>query len=206
LHIMMTINGLCLASITEFMDDMLDLKRTYGREYPTMTLNLLRFPSFQSPAILPIHIKEFYKNKLENWLTDIISKDEKDKNGVGLFSLMERSHVQRLVDYLDVIKTPHTNTSEESKLWNDFKNFYLQYDVRRGKNFRETFPQIFVDFIDSVNVPVPTTEEIFGKNYREDTGLKERTGNPATVEEGYISDEIAHGWNTKTDSLGANEQ
>jgi hypothetical protein len=206
LHIMMTINGLCLASITEFMDDMLDLKRTYGREFPTMTLNLLRFPSFQSPAILPIHIKEFYKTKLENWLADIVSKDEKDKNGIQLFSLMERSHVQRLIDYLDVIKTPHTNTSEEGKLWNDFKNFYLQYDVRRGKNFHETFPQIFVDFIDSVNVPVPTTEEILGKNYGQDTGLKDRTGNPATTEEGYISDEIAHGWNTKTDSLGANEQ
>jgi hypothetical protein len=171
-----------------------------------MTLNLLRVPSFQSPAILPIHIKEFYKNMLENWLADIVSKEEKDKNGRLLFTHMEHAHVQRLIDYLDVIKTPHTNTSEETKLWNDFKNFYLQYDVRRGKNFRETFPQIFVDFIDSVDVPVPTTEEILGKNYREDTGLKDRAGNPATTEEGYISDELAHGWNTKTDSLGANER
>ena len=206
LHVMMTINSLCLSSITEFMDDMLDLKRTYGYQYPTMTLNLLRFPSFQSPAILPIHIKEFYKKKLENWLADIVSKEEQDQNGRLLFTHMERAHVQRLIDYLDVIKTPHMNTSEEAKLWNDFKNFYLQYDVRRGKDFRETFPPIFVDFINSVDVPVPTKEEILGKNYREDTGLKERAGNPATAEEGYISDELAHGWNTKTDSLGANER
>jgi hypothetical protein len=143
---------------------------------------------------------------LENWLADIVSKEEQDQNGRLLFTHMERAHVQRLIDYLDVIKTPHMNTSEEAKLWNDFKNFYLQYDVRRGKDFRETFPPIFVDFINSVDVPVPTKEEILGKNYREDTGLKERAGNPATAEEGYISDELAHGWNTKTDSLGANER
>lgn len=206
LHVMMTINSLCLSSITEFMDDMLDLKRKYGYQYPTMTLNLLRFPSFQSPAVLPIHIKEYYKTKLENWLTNIVEQEEKDSNGMLLFTHMERAHVQRLIDYLDVIKTPHMNTSEEGKLWNDFKNFYLQYDVRRGKNFRETFPQIFVDFIDGVNVPVPTAEEILTGNYHEDTGLKDRAGNPATTEEGYVSDEVAHGWNTKTDSLGANER
>ena len=32
-----------------------------------MSLNILRFPSFQSAAILPEHIKTFYKDKLEKW-------------------------------------------------------------------------------------------------------------------------------------------
>ena len=46
LHVMMTINSLCLSSITEFMDEMIEYKREYGHRYPTMTLNILRFPSF----------------------------------------------------------------------------------------------------------------------------------------------------------------
>jgi organic radical activating enzyme len=207
LHIMMTINGLCLASITDFMEEMIDIKRQYGHRYPTMTLNLLRFPSFQSPAILPDNIKTMYKEKLETWLAGVIAKGEKDKEGVKLFTDMEVAHVQRLIDYLDVIKTPHRNTADQDKLYNDFKNFYLQYDVRRGKHFRATFPQEFVDFIDSIDVPVPSKEEILNQQYRDEVGsVGEMEGDPATTEGGYISDEVAHGWNTKTDELGANEQ
>jgi hypothetical protein len=204
---MMTINGLCLASITDFMEEMIDIKRQYGHRYPTMTLNLLRFPSFQSPAILPDNIKTMYKEKLETWLAGVIAKGEKDKEGVKLFTDMEIAHVQRLIDYLDVIKTPHRNTADQDKLYNDFKNFYLQYDVRRGKHFRSTFPQEFVDFIDNIDVPVPSKEEILSQQYRDEVGsVGEMEGDPATTEGGYISDEVSHGWNTKTDELGANEQ
>lgn len=202
LHIMMTINGLCLSSITEFMDDMMEFKRTYGRGYPTMTLNLLRFPSFQSPAILPNNIKQIYKNKLSTWLENIIKEDEKDPSGNRLFTPMEQAHVERLIDYLDSVETPHKNTAEKDKLYNDFKNFYLQYDVRRGKNFRETFPTEFVEFIDSIDVPVPTKEEILSNKYRRELNvIMGMTGDPATTE---AYDEQPHGWNTDEDELGKN--
>lgn len=190
LHMMMTINSLCLSSITEFMDEMIEIKRTYGSQYPIMTLNLLRFPSFQSPAILPTNIKKYYKEKLENWLNDKVEKNEKDFIGSPLLSHMEQAHVQRLIDYLDVVKTPHRQTSEESKLYNDFKNFYHQYDVRRGKNFVETFPKLFVDWFESIIAVIPTREEIEENQYEIDTGLKKRAGNPATEDGGYISDEL----------------
>lgn len=205
LHIMMTINGLCLSSITEFMDEMIEMKREFGHRYPTMTLNLLRFPSFQSPAILPDNIKHYYKEKLQTWLDGVIAKQEQDRDGVKLFTDMEVEHVRRLIDYLDVVKTPHKNTSDQSKLYNDFKNFYLQYDVRRGKNFRETFPKLFVDFLDSIDAEVPTADEILTGKYQNVIFIQERAGDPATTEGGYISDEIAHGWNTEKDELGANE-
>jgi hypothetical protein len=32
--------------------------------------------------------------------------------------------------------------AELSVLQKDFKNFYQQYDQRRGKNFTETFPEL----------------------------------------------------------------
>ena len=206
LHIMMTINSLCLASITEFMDEMIEIKRLYGARYPTMTLNLLRFPSFQSPAILPEHIKTMYKEKIDAWLKVVIARDERDSTGAQLFTEMEIAHVQRLIDYLDVVKTPHANTSEQDKLWNDFKNFYLQYDVRRGKDFRATWPKEYVEWLDSIDVAVPTAEEINANAYRDEVnGIAELKGDPATIEAGYVSDEITHGWNTKKDQLGRNE-
>jgi hypothetical protein len=139
LHMMMTINALCLESITEFMDDMLLLREQFGVKAPTMTLNILRFPSFQSCAIIPATLKNTFKTKLENWLS----------TKLDVLTDGEQAHVQRLIDYLDVVKTPHRDTAEIPKLYNDFRAFYEQYDVRRNRNFRSCFPS-FVDWYDSI--------------------------------------------------------
>lgn len=153
-HMMLTINALCLGSITEFFDEMLEFKRIYGKwRAPTMTLNILRFPSFQSVAILPEHLKTHYKDKIQSWF----DKNE-DKCTSG-----ERFHIQRLIDYLDVVKTPHKHTSETDKLYNDFKVFFEQYDVRRGLNFRETFDPMLVEWYDSIEAKYPTREQIVNK-------------------------------------------
>lgn len=191
-HCMMTINSLCLASITEFMDDILAFKLKHITRSPFMSLNLLRFPSFQSPAILPDNMKKYYKAKIETWLDDKVREDNKVDMGSWQASILTESEVDqvnRLIDYLDVIKTPHMNTAEQPKLYNDFRSFYEQYDRRRGKDFRKTFPQDFVDFIDSI--------ELIG-------GESIHVIDPATIESGYVSDELAHGWNVDTDQLGKN--
>jgi hypothetical protein len=54
----------------------------------------------------------------------------------------EAHHLQRLIDYLDVVKTPHSEAFDTPKLLNDFKQFYTQYDSRRDKDFIETFPNL----------------------------------------------------------------
>jgi hypothetical protein len=54
----------------------------------------------------------------------------------------EINHLQRLIDYLDVVKTPHSEAFDMPKLHNDFKQFFSQYDQRRGKNFSDTFPAL----------------------------------------------------------------
>jgi hypothetical protein len=104
-----------------------------------MTLNILRFPSFQSCAIIPATLKNTFKTKLENWLP----------TKLDVLTDGEQAHVQRLIDYLDVVKTPHRDTAEIPKLYNDFRAFYEQYDVRRNRNFRSCFPS-FVDWYDSI--------------------------------------------------------
>jgi pyruvate-formate lyase-activating enzyme len=134
LHVMMTINALCLESITEFLDIMLMFKQQYGRDYPTFTLNILRFPSFQSPLVLPDDIRQKRGKQLSDWL-------ERNRDN-PLLHQMEINHVARLIDYLDVVKTPHLDTFDRASLHNDFRKFYEQYDHRRGKDFRQTFSSL----------------------------------------------------------------
>ena len=159
-----TINSLCLSSLTEFLDEQIDIKRKYGRQYLTISLNILRFPSFQSAAILPEEMKTHYKEKLENWLAPLKANrwEDKDPNGIAILSDWEIAQVERLIDYLDIVKTPHQQTAETPKLYNDFKQFFNQYDIRRGKNFRETFSQDFVDFYDSIVTQevIPTVQMV----------------------------------------------
>ena len=63
----------------------------------------------------------------------------------------EVNHMQRLIDYLDVVKTPHSEAFDRPKLLNDFQQFHQQYDQRRGKDFRQTFPNL-VEWYDSIQI------------------------------------------------------
>jgi organic radical activating enzyme len=133
-HCMATINALCLDSLPDLLNQLIRLKQVYGRERVNFTLNILRFPSFQSALVLPDNIRTQYKNNLKIWLQ--LNQDS------PLMHEHEINHMQRLIDYLDVVKTPHSDTFDMPKLHNDFKQFYQQYDQRRGKNFCETFPEL----------------------------------------------------------------
>ena len=135
LHVMCTVNALCLASLTEFLQLIAEIKREYGRDALSFTLNILRFPSFQSPLVLPKTMRNEYGQQLIKF---------SDDNG-KLLHEHEIKHVQRLVSYLNI----HNATSDLVKLHNDFKKFYMQYDQRRGKNFRDAFPQ-FTEWYDTL--------------------------------------------------------
>ena len=133
-HMMCTINALCLDSLDSFLDCCLNWKREYGKDFPTVSLNILRFPSFQSPLVLPDEIRNTYKQKLQRW----VNANSNDP----MLHEFEVNQLQRLIDYLDVVKTPHVGAAEQSVLQSDFKRFYTQYDQRRGKNFTATFPAL----------------------------------------------------------------
>jgi organic radical activating enzyme len=133
LHIMCTVNALCLESLTEFLDCIVQWKMCYGRNFPSFTLNILRFPSFQSPLVLPDEIKTQHRKTLESWLS---------ANNNEWLHQHEVNHIQRLIDYLDVVKTPYIGAAEQNILQRDFKKFYTQYDQRREKNFQMAFPNL----------------------------------------------------------------
>jgi len=134
IHNMCTINALCLESLPQLLEKMVWFKgasKVYGPKI-NFTLNILRFPSFQSPLVLPDDLR----NKFKEDLVKFLSSNEKH------LEHMEINQTQRLIDYLDVVKTPHAGAAEQGKLQKDFKTFYSQYDERSGKDFEKTFPII----------------------------------------------------------------
>ena len=134
LHVMCTVNALCLEKLPDLLTVFMRWKQDYGADFPNFTLNILRFPSFQSALVLPVTKRNEHKNQLQQWL---------DQWGTDpMLHEHERNHVQRLIDYLDVVKTPHSDAFDSASLLNDFRQFYAQYDQRRGRNFAATFPEL----------------------------------------------------------------
>lgn len=135
LTIMMTINNLCLFSLTKFFDDMLELKLKYGQYRPHLSLNILRWPGMMSPLTLPDDVKRQLHGEIKSWL-----------NTTGndpLFPDTERAQIQRLLDYIDVVEKGHIIVNDDNHLlFHDFKSFFAQYDKRRNKDFCSTFPDL----------------------------------------------------------------
>ena len=131
LHVMCTINALCLLSLSEFLFNIVNLKRKYGRDSVNFSLNILRFPSFQSVLVLPLTVREQYADELA-FAYGIIADDV-------FCHEFELNQLSRLIEYL---REPEQDPQALQILQRDFKNFYEQYDQRRGKDFKYTFPQL----------------------------------------------------------------
>jgi organic radical activating enzyme len=134
IHVMCTINALCLSTLDQLLECIVNWKLEYGREAISFTLNILRFPSFQSPLILPDSLRTQYRDQLAQFMVN--------HKGSSYLHEHEWNHLSRLIDYLDVVKTPHSEAFDLPRLHNDFKQFHEQYDQRRGKDFGATFPDL----------------------------------------------------------------
>ena len=143
IHVMCTINALCLDSLDQLLDRIVKWKLEYGRDAISFTLNILRFPSFQSPLVLPDTLRTRYRDQLADFMVR--------HKGSSYLHEHEWNHVQRLVDYLDVVKTPHSDAFDRPNLLNDFHQFYTQYDQRRSKDFGTAFPQL-KEWYDSLQI------------------------------------------------------
>jgi organic radical activating enzyme len=143
IHVMCTINALCLTTLDQLLECIMNWKLRYGRDAISFTLNILRFPSFQSPLVLPDNLRTVYQQRLVTWLEHWADSEIIEEHEVN--------HTQRLIDYLDVVKTPHSEAFDRPKLLNDFKQFYTQYDQRRGKEFGAAFPEL-KEWYDAIQV------------------------------------------------------
>jgi len=138
--VMMTINALCLFNITDFMDQIMVWKRKY-RNRISMSINFLRFPAFQSLTVLPDNLREKSHQQLSDWY----QVNRYDTN----LMITEKSDIERLISYVDVIETPHSYDTDLEKNRSDFKKFYTQYSSRRNKPI-DVFPEEFLQWFNTL--------------------------------------------------------
>ena len=139
-HVMCTINALCLSKLTKLLG-WITMARQDSRKDISFTLNILRFPSFQSLAVLPETLRQEAAHGLEKFL---YSHDK-------FLTDMEREHLVRLIHYILTTTSPHEGASPIPELEKDFKRFYTQYDQRRNKDFGNTFPEL-KDWYDDIQL------------------------------------------------------
>ena len=124
-NVMCTVSAVALEGLVEFLEYCISLKKLNAKKWPQFSLNILRFPNFQSPLVLPKKIRDLYVKQLDQFLN-------KNRN---FLNEMESSNCERLITYLSQDKV-------EDRFHKVFKNYFSQYDKRRAKNFEKTFPII----------------------------------------------------------------
>ena len=129
INIMMTISALSLFSMTDFMDDMIDLKREYKRPgLFNMSFNILRFPSFQSVNIFPTELKLKLADKLDTWLD----------TRAGFLTDSENNQLQRVILYLREVDKSYEDADSQENKENDFAKFFTTYTSRRDIDIVKT--------------------------------------------------------------------
>jgi organic radical activating enzyme len=169
INMMMTVNALCLFTLTDLFDEILGWREEMQRKFAVWTLNILRFPSFMSPLILPEEIRFERAAHLRSWLNANISN--------SWLHEMEIAAIERLIGYLEVVETPHARASSQALRESDFKSFFSQYDRRRGKDFKKTFPMLAA-WYDSLELLPTSVEDRRGASAQK-VGAGHETGGPS---------------------------
>ena len=138
--IMTTVNILSISSMVEFVQDIMDLRIKFNQNLAhnriPLSVNYLRYPPhLQCTLLTPIY-RETMANTLEVFCESWLKYDSPDK--FARLYLEEFDQVKRLCDYLRSEPTA-------DKYREDFANFIKEYDRRRGKNFKNTFPELIKD-------------------------------------------------------------
>ncbi len=144
LHLMMTINGLCLFSMVKLLDQTLDWKNRFGKLNPTISFNLVRWPTFQSPLALPPSLRIEAAGRLKNWF-------EINKNS-SLMLDYELEQLKRIIDYLERAAEATEKAAAQPELEKDLKRYLIQYDKRRNKNYNEVFESRVTKWLNEIEL------------------------------------------------------
>jgi organic radical activating enzyme len=139
IHIMMTISALSIWTITEFMSDILELRKHSRSRQFHMSVNILRYPSFQNINVLPKELKLSQATKISNWL-----------NTASGLSEFERNQIERLVTYLTTVDRSYEDTDSQENKLKDFAVFTKEYAARRNKNISTVFPTEFTEWFNTI--------------------------------------------------------
>ena len=140
-HIMMTISALSVWSVDKFLEKIVNWRKEFeDKEAFYMSVNILRFPSFQSINIISQDVKNKIADKLE-----IVINQNKD-----WMKEWEINHYERLVTYLRNVDVSYEDSDVMENKHNDFKNFVLQYSKRRQKSLEAHLPWEFMEWFNTI--------------------------------------------------------
>lgn len=139
IHIMLTVGALSIWTLTEFMDEMLKLRRKFKCRSFYMSVNILRYPSFQNLNVLPESIKLEQAKKIRNWLNT--SEDLND---------FEINQIERLETYLRTVERSYEDIDPLENKKQDLKTYLREYSIRNNKNYKDILDKKFVEWIDNI--------------------------------------------------------
>jgi organic radical activating enzyme len=139
--IMSTYNILSLTTYTKFLDDVLDIKRQYGKHNDSRNPMLLDIPYLRYPDHQAIFIME---PEMLSMLYDQVThmyRNLEYKNWYGTANKGFYEHeADKLKRIYNIVKNVEPNDWTNSNR-QDFVKFVDEHDLRRGTKFLETFPE-----------------------------------------------------------------
>ena len=140
-HIMMTISALAVWSVNEFLEKIVGWRKEFNdKEAFYMSVNILRFPSFQSVNVISQEVKNTIADKLEKTINE----------NREWMKEWEINHYERLVNYLRNVDTSYEDSDVIENKHNDFKNFVEQYATRRQKPIIDYTPIEFQNWFNTL--------------------------------------------------------
>ena len=161
-----TFNILSVSSLTDFLKYILELRKMFSKEaqgtrhipiydpyhkhpdyvlYPKQRIwfdvPLLRNPSWQAITLLP--------DSFDQYIEDAI-KFMKNNSNVNNYDGFYDFEIEKVERNLKILRENRTNLLVDRK---NFFNYYKQYDLRKGIDFVETFPE-YEEFYNSCKVDV----------------------------------------------------
>ena len=139
--IMSTYNILSLTTYTKFLDDVLDIKRQYGKHNDSrnpMLLDIpyLRYPDHQAIFIMEPEMLSMLYDQVTHMYSNLEYKNWYGTANRGFYE-HEADKLKRIYNIVkNVEPNDWTNTNRK-----DFVKFVDEHDLRRGTNFLETFPE-----------------------------------------------------------------
>lgn len=136
IHIMMTISALSIWTVPEFLNHICSLRKKLNSSIDTfhMSVNILRFPSFQSVNTIDIAHKEPICKKLE----EVLDANQE------FMTEFEKNQYQRLLVYLRKVDVAYEDNDTQINKVRDLKSFIRQYAERNNLVIENYMPENFI--------------------------------------------------------------
>lgn len=139
LYLQSTIN---IFNVWGFIDKLnlnLELKQKYPGRIAPMYSTIVRFPEFQNVLLLPETVTHALGSKIDDWLGQHRLQLTTD----------EQTFVDKIITYLKFRPEPLLDI-DQGKLKLDLKQFLVYYNNNSVHDYKDVYPQEFVDWIDSL--------------------------------------------------------